>query len=247
LFLSVPTMIFGILGALKRTTIREILCFNLISHIGFMMFAIGLFSEESIAATIFYVIHHVIVIASLFFLAGLIETKTGSGELSKIGNIWQKAPVLSFFFLIQCLSLAGIPPLSGFWGKWMMIREGLTVGADIFVAVLIIASILTVWSLLRILLNGIWNTSPKGEENSSPIISTKNHPLALTTSVIVAISLIIGLNPNPIIKIARQTSANLFNQFEYAEQVLSYQGVRLPEGHVPADTDLLNELNEDSH
>ncbi len=231
LLLAIPTMILGAVGALERQSIREILSFNLISHIGIMMVAIGLFTQESIAALIYYIIHHVLVIASLFLLAGLIEARAGSGDLKKLGNIWKQSPILSFLFLIQALSLAGIPPLSGFWGKWMLISEALGIGAGVFVAIIVITSVLSLWSLLRIITTGFWTSSATTTTDSSNHIISKDM-VAITLSLVL-LSLLIGLSPNSVIKTARRTSQSLFNQFEYTKKVMEYRSIRTPHYHTP--------------
>ncbi len=224
LFLAIPTMIIGAFGALQRSSIREILSFNLINHIGIIMVSIGLFTQESLAAVVYYIIHHIVVIASLFLLAGLIEDKAGSGDIQKLGNIWQTAPIITFLFLIQSLSLVGFPPFSGFWGKWMVISETMALGASIFVLIIVLTSIITLWSLLRIIVTGLWASAP----DTNDILP--NHKLSKNTAIItlslVTLSLIIGFNPNLVIKTARQTSQSLLNPLEYTNIVMEYQSER---------------------
>ncbi|TDA78446.1 proton-conducting transporter transmembrane domain-containing protein, partial [Halomonas marinisediminis] len=69
--------------------------------------------------------HHIIVKANLFFVAGLIKLKAGSEELDKIGGLLKASPLLAILFLIPALSLAGIPPLSGFWAKFIIVQASL--------------------------------------------------------------------------------------------------------------------------
>ena len=221
LVLAIPTMCLGALGALSRNSISQILSFNIIAHIGVMMVAIGLFTTESLASLLYYITHHIIVITSLFLAAGLITQKVGSDDLSKIGNVWQKAPFLTTLFFIQSLSLAGIPPLSGFWGKWMLIVESLDLGANILVAFMILSSVLSLYSVIRITTQGLWTASTE-EIVQKPISKDK---LAILSALVV-LSLVIGLLPNQVIKNARLASQSLISNVDYTTTVMSYQGIR---------------------
>lgn len=228
LWLSIPTMIFGILAALIQTNIRKILCFNLISHIGFMMLAIAIFTPTSVAGAIMYAIHHVIVITTLFLLAGILERICGSGELNKMGQIWSKAPFVTFIFFIQSLSLAGLPPLSGFWGKWIILKEALGAGYYIAVGVLIFASVLTLWSLIRILFFGIWqNVENKEPDFSYPYLK----PMLLVSTVLVIGSISIGLYPDPYIRAAKEAAVDSRDKYLYAKTIFDYDTIRVEKTH----------------
>jgi len=224
LLLAGPTMMFGIFAALSRKTIRGILCFNLISHIGFMMVAIGIFSQKSLAACIFYIIHHVLVIASLFLLGGIIRHLNGSDHLDKMGNLWDKAPFLGVLFLVQILSLAGLPPFSGFWGKFLIIREALSAGSYLLVALLIIASILTLWSLLNIWFAAFWTRKPELSVNLDNIVWKR---MTMVTSFIIIISLSVGFGANSYVKLANRSSAGILDQPAYREAVFKFKGLRV--------------------
>jgi multicomponent Na+:H+ antiporter subunit D len=221
LVLAIPTMCLGVFGALSRNSISQILSFNIIAHIGVMMAAIGLFTTESLASLLYYITHHIIVITSLFLAAGLITQKVGSDDLSKIGNLWQKAPFLTTLFFIQSLSLAGIPPLSGFWGKWMLIVESLDLGATVIVAFIILSSVLSLYSVIRITTHGLWTASTQ-EIVQKPISKDK---LAILSALVV-LSLVIGVFPNKLIKNARLASQSLISNVDYTTTVMSYQSIR---------------------
>src|SRR3546814_14220073 len=107
-------MLVGILGAIAQDDVRRILSFNIVSHIGYMAMGIGLFTVAGIAGAIFYVVHHIVAMTTLFLTAGLIEHIGGSSRLSRLGEMVRSAPVVAKLFLLPALGLAGIPPLAGF-------------------------------------------------------------------------------------------------------------------------------------
>ena len=121
-------MIVGILGAVAQSDIKRLLSFTLVSHIGYMLFGIGLVSAAGLAGAIFYVVHHIIIQTTLFLAAGLIERRGGTTTLDRLGGLARLAPVLGVLFFIPALNLAGIPPFSGFLGKLGLLQAGVADG-----------------------------------------------------------------------------------------------------------------------
>src|SRR5699024_5958590 len=122
------TMIVGILGAVAQPGIKRMLSFTLVSHIGYMLFGIGLASEAGLSAAIFYIAHHITVQTALFLISGLIERAGGSTIIDRLGGLAAGAPVLAFLFFVPALNLAGTRPFSGFVGKVALLQVGGEVG-----------------------------------------------------------------------------------------------------------------------
>ncbi len=150
LVIAIFTMLFGIILALTHRSVRMILSFNLIAHIGFMLFGISLFTGSSMMGTIYYMVHHMIVIASLFLITGIMIDETGSDCLDRMGNLFKQRPLLSVLFGLQALALIGVPPLSGFWGKFIILASGIAMGSFIGIGALILSSVLTLLSMIII-------------------------------------------------------------------------------------------------
>ena len=108
------TMIVGILGALAQTDIKRMLSFTLISHIGYLVFGLALSSVVGMAATIYYVAHHITIQTTLFLVTGLIERRAGTANVDRLGGLARISPLLGILFFIPAMNLAGIPPFSGF-------------------------------------------------------------------------------------------------------------------------------------
>jgi multicomponent Na+:H+ antiporter subunit D len=111
------TMAVGILGALTQADIKRLLSFTLVSHIGYMIFGIGLASVAGLAATVYYVVHHISVQTTLFLTTGLIERWGGSTSITRLGGLRRASPLLAILFFLPAMNLGGIPPFSGFLGK----------------------------------------------------------------------------------------------------------------------------------
>ena len=125
MIVGVATMAIGVLGAISQHDMKRILSFHIISQIGYMVFGLGIGGAAAIAATNFYLIHHIPVKTSLFLVEGIIERNTGSSSLDDVSGLARKSPFLAVLFLIPAMSLAGFPPLSGFLAKFAIVRGGL--------------------------------------------------------------------------------------------------------------------------
>src|SRR3546814_15157430 len=107
-------MLVGILGAIAQDDVRRILSFNIVSHIGYMAMGIGLFTVAGIAGAIFYVVHHIVAMTTLFLTAGLIEHIGGPSRLYRPGVMGRRGTVVARLFPLPTLGLARIPPRVGF-------------------------------------------------------------------------------------------------------------------------------------
>lgn len=129
LWAALATMVIGIFGAMAQTDIKRMLSFILVSHIGYMVFGIGLASVHGMSGAVFYVAHHITVQTTLFLVAGLVERRCGSSSLNNVSGLAKISPVLGVLFFIPAMNLAGIPPLSGFLGKLGLIQAGVQDGS----------------------------------------------------------------------------------------------------------------------
>jgi multicomponent Na+:H+ antiporter subunit D len=219
------TMLTGVLGAASQNDMRKILSFHIISQIGYMIMGLALFSPLAIAGAIFYIIHHIIVKTNLFLVSGVVDKMKGSFELKKIGGLYKYYPLLGLLFLIPALSLAGIPPLSGFWAKFVVIKAGLEIDQMFIVGVALFVGLLTLFSMTKIWNEVFWKDDPRGSENilvnSFSDITLSRKVLMLSPIIILAlITIVIGFNAEPFINIANNAAAQLLNPNEYISKVL---------------------------
>lgn len=215
------TMLLAVLGALARNFIRGILSFHILSQIGFMLLALGLFTPLAVAGCIFYVVHHIIVKASLFLIGGAALCLNRTDNLARMGNLWQHTPWLGVLFLFQALSLAGLPPLSGFWGKYIIVVEGLAQGRYWLVTAAILASILTLLSMLKIWNAAFWNSSEECEVCLWDLRWTR---MAWVVAGLTAISLAIGFGAEPFLRLAQTAAERALDQEAYAAAVFTTLG-----------------------
>lgn len=220
-WLSGATMLFGVLGAISRNFIRGILSFHIVSQVAFMTLALGLFTPLSVTAAIFYIVHHIVVKASLFLIGGVAALLNRTDDLTRMGNLWKKAPWLGVLFLAQGLSLAGLPPLSGFWGKYLIVVEGMALGEYVLVGVSLLASVLTLFSMLKIWLAAFWN------EDAAVKVRLKDgrwRLLAWVCGGMTVISLAIGFGAESLLRVAKQASTMALDREGYIRAVFAVEG-----------------------
>jgi len=162
------TMLSGVLGAAAQFEFRRILSFHIISQIGYMILGLALYTPLAIIGGVFYIMHHIIVKTTLFLVSGVTYRLTGTHELSELGGFFQDRPVLSVLFLIPAFSLAGMPPLSGFFAKLIVIRAGIEAEAWVVTGVALLVGLLTLYSMVKIWAEVFWKARPEEAASQQP-------------------------------------------------------------------------------
>ena len=215
------TMVTGVLGAAAQTDVRKILSFHIISQIGYMVMGLALFTPLALVGAVFYIVHHIIVKANLFLVAGVAERLVGSFDLKSLGGLYHRHPWLAILFVIPAFSLAGFPPLSGFWAKLILIKAGLDAGAYVIVAVALVVGLLTLFSMTKIWDGAFWKPRVAG---LSPRPARGGVVLMISPVIgLAALTLVIGLWAEPFFQFAMASAAELLDSTTYIQAVLGAQ------------------------
>ena len=124
------SMVLGNLVAIVQSSVRRLLAYSAIAHAGYMLLALLSHTQQSLAALLYYVVTYALATLGAFGVIAVVEKQTGGDQLSDFDGLSRRAPVLSFCLFIFLLSLAGIPPLAGFFGKFYLVclRTGCCAG-----------------------------------------------------------------------------------------------------------------------
>jgi multicomponent Na+:H+ antiporter subunit D len=227
LVLAACTMIAGVLGAVSQYHIRRILSFHIISQIGYMVMGLGLLAVPDPAvrrlgllAAVFYIAHHIVVKANLFLIGGVVRRVAGTEELRDLGGLYRRMPWLAALFLVPALSLAGIPPLSGFWAKLAMIKAGLQAGEWVVVGAAIAAGVMTLMSMIKIWNEAFWKARPARTEAVATPQGRGRLAVLLAPAVMLALlTALIGLFPGPLFDLAGRAADELLDPTAYIAAV----------------------------
>ena len=224
LSIAAATMVVGVLGAIAQDDIRRILSFTIISQIGYMVMGLGFFSLAGVAAVVFSMIHHMIVKTGLFLIGGLIDHTSGSSRLSHIGDMVRTTPFLAAMFLVSALSLSGIPPLSGFVSKFALVDAGIAADQFALVAVSLVVSLLTVFSMIRIWSGAFWSPpeepSPPSPSPGRGSLRAQPRLMVATTAGVVACSLAVAAAAGPLYALSERAARDLLTRDSYIHEVL---------------------------
>jgi multicomponent Na+:H+ antiporter subunit D len=161
LIIAALTMIVGVFGAVAQYDMRRLLSFHIVSQIGYLVMGLALFTVSAMAGLIYFLVHVALAKSTLFLVSGAVERLTGSYQLSKTGGLWVLKPGLAVLFGIAAMSLAGIPPFSGFLAKLSLVEAGLAIDHILIVLIALGVSLLTLYSMLKIWNAAFWKPLPE--------------------------------------------------------------------------------------
>jgi multicomponent Na+:H+ antiporter subunit D len=219
LVLSATTMVVGLVGALAQQDFRRVLSFNLVGHIGFTTVGLALWTPAALAGSILYVVHHMLVISSLFLVSGLFLRRSRTTDLHALGGLYQSQPAVACLALIPLFSLAGIPPLSGFVAKVAVVTPMIGAGQYVLVLVALCVSLLTVLSMARLWEEAIWKPAPLPTSSSVP---KPRLGAAIVAPIAFLVSLTIGLTAlaGPVSRLTTRAAEQLLDRNGYVRAVL---------------------------
>lgn len=210
-WLAVITMLSGVLGAAYHWDLRRILSFHIVSQVGFLLLGVALATPAGMTGTAFFLFHNILVKANLFLIAGMVWMTAGHYDLRRIGGLYPARPFLAIIFLLSALSLVGVPPTSGFWGKLLIIMETFTQERYLWAAAALITGMLTLYSMSKIWLEGFWKPHPGQYPDQFENIALPKpvYPVMLVMSMII---LMMGLMPGALIDFLQQQQWPQSNQ-----------------------------------
>src|SRR5688572_13179398 len=217
--MSAVTMVVGLVGALGQHDLRRVLSFNLVGHIGFTTVGLALWTPAAIAGSILYLLHHMLVISTLFLVSGLFLRQKRTTDMRALGGMYRAQPFVACLALVPLFSLAGIPPLSGFIAKLAVVGSMIESRHYLLAAISLSVSLLTVLSMARVWEESFWKPAPEQPASRAhqPRLSA-----AILTPVAFLVTLTIGLTvaADPAYRVAMTAAQQLLDTDVYVRAVL---------------------------
>jgi len=214
--MAAVSLIVGSIGAIAYKDLRQVAAFNVIIAIGFIMVGLAISTSVAIEGSIYYLIHDMIVKAMLYLLIGTMIMLTGKTRINQMSGLIRNYPTLGWLFFIVTLSLAGIPPFSGFIGKVLVGQGTVEAGTYFLLALAFISSIFVLYSLLRIFMNCFWGETIMTIEDEKPMKIS----WLLPSAILALATLVLGLGAESLSVYVSDAADTLMNPEIYINAVL---------------------------
>lgn len=196
-----------------------------------MTLGLALYTPLAIMGGVFYLVHHIIVKANLFLVSGVANKLAGHTDLNRIGGLYKSSPLLAALFVIPAFSLAGFPPLSGFWAKYLIVKAAIELDAWLIAFVALFVGLLTIFSMTKIWGMAFWKPHPDGYDPTPD--RAPDHvrvPMMIPIAGLAAMTIVIGFYPEPFVHFAEVAATQLLDPTQYVETVLGARPEALLEG-----------------
>lgn len=150
LVLGTLSMVVGSFLALGQKDFKRLLAYSSISQIGFIAFGLGLGSTLGILGALFHLINHAVSKSLLFLNSGSVVYAADTRNLLKLGGVSQKMPVTATTSLIGSLSISGLPPVSGFWSKLVIVIAAVQCEQYVLAGIAVLVSIVTLAYYMKV-------------------------------------------------------------------------------------------------
>ena len=173
--------------ALGQKDMKRMLAYSSISQVGYVVLGIGIGTPLGIAGGLFHLFNHALAKGLLFLTSGSVQQATGTRDMDEMGGLAKRMPVTALTNLVGALSIAGVPPLNGFWSKLIIIVALIQAGHPVYAVIAVLASVLTLWYYLLMQRKAFF-----GKLNEK-WAAVKEAPFWMTASVVLLALLCVGI------------------------------------------------------
>ncbi len=195
--MAVIGIVYGALGALAQSDIKKLVAYSSVSHLGFCMLGMFALNSEGITGAVMQMVNHGLSTGALFLLVGMVYDRYHTRELSELGGLATRLPLLSVCMVFICLASAGLPGLNGFVGELLSLI-GMFKANPIYAAIGATGVVLGAWYLLDMLRRAFFGPLKEPASVHGPILDI-NMREALAVVPLMILCLWIGVFPKPLL------------------------------------------------
>ncbi len=212
------TIVLGTIGAVGAKNVKGILVYNVVASVGFIIFGLAAFTEGALQGVVYYLLHDIVIKALLFLLGGAFLIAAGTGRLRSTGEWIRTYPLLGWLLFATAFAVAGVPPLSGFLGKLLILEGGLRAGEYVLVGIALLSSLLLLYSIIRWFMEGFWKPRPEGAPAGGETRVVRS--LLMPCVLLLAISAALGLGAEGLAGFVDQAAHTMAEPSVYISAVL---------------------------
>ena len=214
--LGLAGIVYGGLGAVGTHNAKRVLAYSTLAQVGFILVAIGWGSRLALTAALIFAVNHSLIKAALLMLAGAVASRAPvkTAAFDVVTGLGKYMPLAGLLFFVGGLALVGIPPTNGFISKMMFFRSGIEAGQYVALAAVGLASVLTLVYVVRTFQRIWWQPPAEGT------VAKPGGDRLLAPALLIAAVLLLGLWPEPLIRLAEATAAWLGDPELYIQAVL---------------------------
>ena len=192
--IGVITLLFAAANALLATNLKRILAYSVISELGYSVMVTGFATALGVVSGLFYLTSHVLVAGLLFLCMGAVTYATGKTNIDQIGGLYKYMPLTAMFSAISVLAIGGLPLLSEFTGKYLIIHSTLEIGSPFFLAATILGGVFHLAIALRLL----YSVFLDKDEHVNSTTKIRDPPITMIApmAIMAAFIIILGIAPN---------------------------------------------------
>ena len=201
-FLAALSIVIGNLAALAQTNVRRLLAYSAVAHAGYTLLGLLAGGREGFGATLFYTTTYAFTLLGAFGVVALVRRETGGDDFAHFARLRSRSPLLAGSMAIFMLSLAGLPPLAGFFGKFYLFAAALSAGGNQgllwLVALALFGSLISLYYYLAVL-KVIFVDAPS--THTSAAIDAPEFDLIqrITVGTLAAVVLVLGIAPSALL------------------------------------------------
>jgi multicomponent Na+:H+ antiporter subunit D len=214
------TMVVGVIGAVGGKDMRGILTYHMVSQVGYLVLPLGLMTIDAVAAGVLYLVQYVAVKAALLAVAAATRSLEGTDRLADLGGLLRTRPWLGVAFLLPALALAGLPPTSGFVGKYLLVAAAFDARAWWGGATMVAVSLLTLLSMIKILTGAFWGERPERPDPGHVLTATRRRVLVGVPLALGVAALVLGPAAASLLDLAGDVAATLVDPSGYLAAVV---------------------------
>ena len=195
IWIGTLAVFFGAFMALAQNDFKRMLSYVVIAEIGYIIGGIGVANIAALKGAIFHIINDAMMVACLFLVAGLVMYRTDGHHIDNFKGIFRTMPITAVIFTVGALAVIGVPPTCGFFSKWYLLLGGIDAGQWVFVAALLVSTLINVALFFRIFDKGLFihaqQSLPDGEKTRD-VFQAREAPLSmLMPAVVLALAILL--------------------------------------------------------